>query len=99
MAELAAAGLPCDERGSVRLLQRANGLAERDASGDRQPDLSLGPLEQLHAQVAFERLDLLGEGRLRDAEALGGAPEMQLFGQDRHVFETPKLHDFQNPGE
>ena len=42
-------------------------------------------LEQLHAQRAFQDLDLLAQRWLRHAKALGGAAEVTLFGDGHEI--------------
>jgi hypothetical protein len=46
----------------------------------------------LNAELSFERLNLLRQGRLRDAEPSGGAAEMQFFRQNCHILESAELH-------
>jgi hypothetical protein len=49
-------------------------------------------VEQADFQVAFERLDLLGERRTRDMQPLRRATEVQLFGDGHEVAQLPQLH-------
>jgi hypothetical protein len=41
--------------------------------------------EQLHAERAFQDLDLLAQRRLRHAKALGCAAEVTLFGDSHEI--------------
>ena len=47
--------------------------------------------KQLRADLRFQTLDLLAEGRLSDAKPCGGTSEMQLFGHRHEVFEVAQL--------
>jgi len=49
-------------------------------------------VEEADLQVAFERLDLLGQRRAGDAEPCGGAAEVQLFGDGDEVPQLTQLH-------
>ncbi len=67
-----------------------------EAAGERQQRLArageqhaaAGAVEQAHAQLALERLDLRGERRLRQPEARRGAAEMPLLGDGEEVREA-----------
>ena len=50
------------------------------------------PFEQWTTQLAFQLLDLLAEGRLRDVASLGGAREVAHFGHLGEVSELVHFH-------
>ena len=74
--------------GGADRVERAPGLPGKDFPGGRQRDLACCALEQRHTELALQLLDRAGQRRLRHAEPLGRAPEVQLF-RDRH--EDPEL--------
>jgi hypothetical protein len=45
------------------------------------------------AQLLLQRLDLLAQRRLRDAQHLGGAAKVQLFGDGDEVAQMTQFHD------
>src|SRR5262249_7472191 len=96
IAEAQVAGLA-----TSRLLCRALGMGDvgEDAprrGPQRQPrlaqrHLALAATEQDDAELALHRRDLLRERRLGNADAFGGAAEMQLLGQDREIAQLPQI--------
>lgn len=56
-----------------------------------QGDGAAGAVEQGDAEAAFEALDRLGQGRLGDAEAGGGAAEVQFLGHRQELRQLPGL--------
>ncbi len=51
--------------------------------------------EELHLQFRFQRLDLLAQRRLLDAQALGGAGDVAFLGHGNEVAQVPQIHDIQ----
>src|SRR5262245_43430058 len=49
-------------------------------------------MEQGDAQLLLQLPDLLTQGRLRDAQAGGGAAEVQLLGDGQEVAQVAELH-------
>jgi len=49
-------------------------------------------VEEADLQVAFERLDLLGQRRTRDVQPLGRTTEVQLLGDGHEVAQLAQLH-------
>jgi len=49
-------------------------------------------VEEADLQVAFERLDLLGQRRTRDVQPLGRSTEVQLLGDGHEVAQLAQLH-------
>jgi hypothetical protein len=47
--------------------------------------------EELEAEVALELPDLLGERRLGNVQALGGASEVELFGDGHEVAQIAQV--------
>ena len=58
----------------------------------RQRDSPPVPLEQPHAEIALERLDLLRQRRPGDVQPGRGPAEVQLLGDRHEVPQLPKLH-------
>ena len=68
-------------------------LLDDPAAGLGQPDVSPGPLEDLHAAAVFQLAQLAAQGRLAGMAAFRGAPEMQLLGDGDEIFQIPCVHD------
>jgi hypothetical protein len=73
-------------------LQGAASAVEEDLAGAGEPDGSRGAGEEGVAEDLFELADLLGEWRLGEMEANGGATEVELFGDCDKVTEMAKLY-------
>jgi hypothetical protein len=58
----------------------------------RQTHRPAGALEELHAELGLERLDLHAQGRLGDVEAARGAGEAQLFSHSHEIPEMAQFH-------
>ncbi len=69
------------------------GLIEKNAPRLGQRDPAAAAFEQAHAQQVLQRTDLLAERRLRHAEILCRAPEMQLVGDGDEIAQMAKFHD------
>ncbi|KOQ36381.1 hypothetical protein ABW37_27645 [Achromobacter xylosoxidans] len=67
-------------------------VAQEAAAGGAQFDLAAAALEQRHAQVLLQQLDLARQRRLRHAQALGGAAEVQFLGHGDEAFELAEFH-------
>jgi hypothetical protein len=50
------------------------------------------PVSSLHAQVRVELLDLRGERRLRDMQALGSPAEVTFLGHHDEIPDVPQHH-------
>lgn len=61
-------------------------------AGAREPDVTPGTLEEPHAQLRLEIVDLPPERRLRDAQAGGGPGEGTGLGDGDEVAEVTELH-------
>lgn len=90
MAGLAAGRAPRKFDGAVNLRKDAAGFVEQGDARFRQAGFAAA-LKELAAEAGFEFLDLLGERRLGDADALGGASEVELFGYGEEVAELAKV--------
>ena len=73
---------------------RRIGVLERGLAGRRELDAALGSDEERLAELGLERLDLVADRRLRQAEPLGGAGEVERLGDDP---EGAKLREFHPP--
>ena len=92
VADVQRAQLPAPDR--VHAVRPALDLAERLASGLQEHRAGLGQLDvtagsekQPRPDGLLQDPDLLTQKRLRDAEAGGRAPEVQLVGEDGEVSE------------
>lgn len=63
-----------------RLGEQVSGRPEQGLPGGGEPDRAGRPVEELHAQVAFQQPDLLAQRRLGDVHAFGGPAEVQFLG-------------------
>jgi hypothetical protein len=78
-----------------RLLRRGehrSRLGQEAFAGRGEPDPPGRPVEELHAEVAFEPADLLADRGLDDVQPLRRAGEVQLLGHRREVGQLPELH-------
>ena len=60
------------------------------------PALLVRVLEELHAELGLQLLDLTTQRRLGHVQALGGASEMQLLGDGDETAQVTHLHGFAN---
>ncbi|VWB99787.1 hypothetical protein BTE28158_04781 [Burkholderia territorii] len=81
------------ERVIVRVEQRAGGGQEVLAVGGQLDDARRAR-EQRLAQVRFEPLQLQADGRLRDAERVGGAREAREIGDQHERPHRIEVEDF-----
>src|SRR5690606_35522907 len=72
--------------------QHAPRLGAERLARRRQGDPSAGAVEQAGTELAFERLDLLTQRWLRDAELVRRPPEMQVVGDGQHAAQLPEFH-------
>jgi hypothetical protein len=90
-ADLAAA----DAAGLVEVLldvaESAAGALEEDLAGAGEADGAGGASEEGVAEDILELADLLGEGWLGEVEALGGATEVELFGDGYEVAQVAEF--------
>ena len=57
-----------------------------------QSHAPLGAIEQSHSEFILELADLLAQGRLRDMQALGGAAEVEFFGDRDEIAQVSQFH-------
>src|SRR5262249_31951958 len=55
-------------------------------------DLTLTPIEQLHAELDLQIADLLTEWRLANVKSIRGAQKIQLFPYSNKITKMSKLH-------
>src|SRR5262249_55122882 len=91
-ADLAALGALRQLDGLRGARQRCPRLAEKRAARRCEGDAAARALEQLDAELALKSGDRLRERRLRQREALGRAPEVQLLGEDGEIAKLAQLH-------
>jgi hypothetical protein len=88
--------LPSYQLGSFSLLQRADGLLKRQSASHRQVHRALRTLKKAHIEFTFQRLNMLRQRRLRNAEALGRPAEMQFVREYHQAPELTQIHVFSN---
>src|SRR3546814_7826636 len=91
-AGIAAVGL---QRSHFRVLQprqRGACLVVERAAGRGQRDAAVVALEQLHAELVFQLLQLRGKRRLRDVQPCGGRGEAALFGNGNEIAQLTQFH-------
>jgi hypothetical protein len=81
-------GAPGTPRGGGDRVECGPGIAEQDFPGGRERDPAGGAREELHTELALQVADRAGQRRLRHAEPLGRATEVQFL---RHGDEIPQL--------
>jgi hypothetical protein len=74
------------------LRERESCLGEKRAAGSGEGNASRHTLEQRRPELALEVADLPTQWRLRDVQPLGGAAEVQFFGDGDEVAEVAELH-------
>ena len=75
--------------GALGLGEEAAPFIEKEGAGRGEPDLPAGPIEQPDTELLLEGPDLLAEARLRHAEAVGGAAEVELLGDGDEIADEP----------
>ncbi len=75
----------------VDLAENLLSLGDDALARFRQSYLALGPIKQTHTKFFLELADLLAEWRLADAQANGGAAEVQLFRNSHKVCEDGEV--------
>jgi hypothetical protein len=76
----------------VDLLQQYPGAGQQCRPGRGQDDRTAVAVEQQHPEITLQGLDLLGQRRTGDTQALGGAAEVQLVGDRDEVARLAELH-------
>lgn len=74
------------------------GVIEEHAPRREQGHASRCALEELRADLVFERANLPTHGRLRDVKAQGGAPDVALLGNGNEVANLRKAHVIDGAG-
>src|SRR6185436_19997079 len=74
------------------LSEGKSGFGQEAASRRGELHAARDTLEQWTADLALQVEDLTAQGRLRDPQSLGRAPEVQLLGHRDEIAEMPKLH-------
>ena len=68
------------------------GVGEKALAGFGKGYPTAVALEQGYPKLAFQGLDLLGQRRLADVQALGGPGEVELFGDGDEVAQMAQFH-------
>ena len=77
----------------VRLLDDDADPFEHALPRQREGDIARGTLEQDEPEFVFELADLGRQCRLTHAARRGGAPEVSVIGNRRHVLQIAKIHE------
>src|SRR5207253_2777066 len=88
LAQADATGVVAD---FTQLLEQDIGVFIKIPSGFSQSQRATA-LQQHHAQLVFQLLNLSAEGRLSDMQTLGGASEVEGFPQYLEITQMAKLH-------
>ncbi|MNG02321.1 hypothetical protein D3C84_853470 [compost metagenome] len=91
-AQLAQLCPPRDIRRFGDLRQRQSRLFEEQPTGFAQFDPTIGTFKKPCADFLFQRLNLLAQRWLRDAQHLCGAAEVQFFGDGDEVAQMTQFH-------
>lgn len=78
--------------GGVRVGQDAPGQGQQRLARVRQRDVAPRAEKEVRPQLPFQRLDLLGQGRLGDMDQIGGPGEVPGLGDRHEVLELLELH-------
>jgi len=76
----------------VDLLQRRRHVAAQDLAGLGEAHLPAAAVEQRHAQLFLQLLDLVRQGRLRHVQALGGPGEVEGLRDGVEVAQVAQFH-------
>src|SRR5690606_30158769 len=93
LADLALFGAPHHVHRATDLGQDLPGFLEKQPAGVGQRHMPVAALEQAHAQLLLQRLDLLAQWRLGNAQQFGGPAEMQLLGDGDEIAQVTQLHE------
>ncbi|MEA2786732.1 MAG: hypothetical protein QOF71_2836 [Candidatus Eremiobacteraeota bacterium] len=83
----------------LREPQQSASIIQHRRTFDRQRDAATSAYEQFDADVVLETFDDAAQRRLRHHEAFGGAPKVQLFGDDDERAEPPKFWERGSRGD
>ncbi|ANZ41521.1 hypothetical protein BBK82_41800 [Lentzea guizhouensis] len=72
--------------------QHGAGAVEVDGAGAGELDLAGGAVQQGHAELGLQLLDLLGQRRLGHVQAFGGAAEVPFLGDGDEVAQVAEFH-------
>ena len=75
----------------VRLGEDLPGLFQEHPARFRQGDVAFAAFQQAHAEILFQRLDLLREGRLRQMQAQRCPSEAQLLGDGHEIAQLAEI--------
>ena len=78
-----------------QLLERSIGRLQKGSAGSRQFDLALVTAEQAEAQLVFQAVNGLAQGRLGHVQAQCRAMKVQLFSHRNELPEQPGFDHFQ----
>ena len=76
--------------------QHGSHFREEAPPSGQQPHAARAALEQLHAQLFFQRTDVPRQRRLRDVQSLRRRPQRALLGHGHEVSELVQAHDEQS---
>jgi hypothetical protein len=77
--------------GSIHQHQGAAAFLKEHPAGAGQRDAAARSVQKLHAQLPFERFNLVAEARLGDMQPAGGPAKVKLLGDRHKVAEVVKL--------
>jgi hypothetical protein len=77
---------------SFQLIQHGARIVKQRAAGVGQLHATGLAAKQLNVELALQRFQLKAEGRLLDAEPLGGARDMAFLCDGNEIAQMPELH-------
>ncbi len=91
-------GAPHHLHGHLGLAEYPPRFLDQRAAGRREPHAALVAIEQHHTELCLELLDMLGQRRLGDAQALGSAAKVQFLGQGQEHPQVSQFHETSRVG-
>jgi hypothetical protein len=92
VTDLSGSGALRDHYCIADIREDSRNLWHERPAGVGELDPITGAIEQGHANLGLQRLDLLCKGRLGHIEALGRAGEIQFLGDRQEVPQVTQLH-------
>jgi hypothetical protein len=91
----ARADAPEGVHGGIHLSKNTAGVTQERLTRGQQAHAARRALEELGAELIFERENVPTERRLREVEPASGAPHMPLLGHDNEGLDVRETHSRQ----
>jgi hypothetical protein len=89
---LASRRAPCRIKSMLELGKDRAGIVEKSTPGVGQLDTTRFSAEELHIELAFDRLDALTERRLLHAKPLRRPGDVSFLGNSDEILQVPEFH-------